>query len=101
MAEKKYTHKCDYCGIEFKCNEHWKAPGGAIWCHCDQEIVQDEGKEVPRLAFWCSDVCYDAEYPDPGDDDEELPDLLGDGDEDRDFKAIQQAIRTLMSTQPQ
>lgn len=66
MDVKVHTHKCDYCEGEFDCDTRALAPGdsGAYWCQCHQEIVSDkkDNHEVARLAFWCSDECYEEEY---------------------------------------
>lgn len=82
IPETKKTlrmHVCDTCEVYFECEESWLGPNGLRWCNCFQLIVHDEGAPIARLAFWCSDECHDADYPQ---EDEELPDLEGDDDPD-------------------
>jgi len=83
--EIRPTHMCDWCGHRFVCEESWLGDNGVRWCSCVQYIVRDlRSSEVARLAFWCSDECHDEDYPEEDDEvseDDELPDLEGDGEE--------------------
>ncbi len=81
-TEEKTYHECDFCDEEFVCPQ-----GKMEYCDCLQAIVkggltpaQEKAGLTGRLAFWCSDSCWDHDFPqdtsdDDGNDDEDFEDL--------------------------
>jgi hypothetical protein len=76
------THDCEYCGVTFTCSPN------SVFCDCNQLILsdlQDADEKTGfchlRLAFYCSQLCEDEEFPQTTSEDD-VPSLEGDDTEE-------------------
>jgi hypothetical protein len=70
-------HFCDFCEGEFECKTRRMVKNVGIFCDCPLQFVlavEKPGECSSRLAFWCSEICYDEDFPQDDTEEDNLSD---------------------------